>query len=78
MYNFMSNLLRTEVHAYMNSLNFDINGLLRFKNKTSETVRLQFDEWFREEIHNEKFITAVGEFSKISSQTLLKYRVSCA
>lgn len=53
--------LRTEVHAYMNSLNYDVNGLLEFKNKTATTVKVKFDKWLREELRSDEFKSVIGK-----------------
>ena len=42
--------LRSEVQAYMNSINYDVNGLLDFKNKTNKSIKINFDSWIKEEL----------------------------
>ena len=32
------------------SINYDVNGLLDFKNKTNKSIKINFDSWIKEEL----------------------------
>jgi len=69
--------LRTEVHTYMNSLNFDVNGLLDFKNNTATTVRLKFDEWLKEELRGDQFKSIIGKPFYYQLMMIIPEKVGC-
>ena len=59
----------------MNSLNYDLNGLLAFKNETDTTVEKNFHSWIRDEIRSESFQKMIGTVSNLKNILFLIFEL---
>merc|ERR1711990_311747 len=53
--------LRTEVGANLNSLNYDISGLLQFKNESADLMKVKVNDWVNDAIYSDEFKTQIED-----------------